>query len=52
MICLQLIQQEQIQRREYERSTREETDRKWQAIKHAHDELNIDLKESLKVMVA
>ncbi|XP_071132449.1 coiled-coil domain-containing protein 154-like isoform X7 [Mytilus edulis] len=43
-----LIQQEQIQRREYERSTREETDRKWQAIKHAHDELNIDLKESLK----
>ncbi|XP_063444887.1 paramyosin-like isoform X9 [Mytilus trossulus] len=43
-----LIQQEQIQRREYERSTREETDRKWQAIKHAHDDLNIDLKESLK----
>ncbi|CAC5385012.1 unnamed protein product [Mytilus coruscus] len=43
-----LIQQEQIQRREYERATREETDRKWQAIKHAHDELNIDLKESLK----
>lgn len=50
-ICLsfQLIQSEQLQRREYERTTREETDRKWQAIKHGHDELNLELKDVIKV---
>ena len=46
---LQLIQQEQQNRREAERAMREDIDRKFLTLKHATEELNLDIKEQLKV---
>lgn len=46
---LQLIQQEQQNRRDAERAMREDIDRKFLTLKHATEELNLDIKEQLKV---
>ena len=46
---LQLIQQEQQNRREAERAMREDIDRKFLTLKHATEELNLGIKEQLKV---
>ncbi|KAJ8318613.1 hypothetical protein KUTeg_003704 [Tegillarca granosa] len=43
-----LIQQEQQQRREVERGTREENDRKWTALKNVQDEQAQEIKELMK----
>lgn len=45
----QLIQQEQQNRRDAERAMREDIDRKFLTLKHATEELNLDIKEQLKV---
>lgn len=46
---LQLIQQEQQQRREIERGAKEENDRKWTAIKNVQEEQAQEIKELMKV---
>lgn len=43
-----LIQQEQQNRRDAERAMREDIDRKFLTLKHATEELNLDIKEQLK----
>ncbi|KAK3091323.1 hypothetical protein FSP39_018929 [Pinctada imbricata] len=44
-----LVQQEQQQRREYERAAREDSDRKLAVVKHGGEESNAEIRELMKI---